>query len=47
MLHPVERFQGWNVLHIPNGDLHDAQVYEKVVQEAPGVLGLGDFAAVD
>ena len=26
--------QGWNVLHIPNGDVHDAAVYEKAVAEA-------------
>lgn len=26
--------KGWNVLHIPNGDVHDAAVYEKAVAEA-------------
>ena len=27
-------WEGWNVLHIPNGDAHDAAVYEKAVAEA-------------
>ena len=30
----ITALQGWNVLHIPNGDLHDAAVYEKAVAEA-------------
>lgn len=25
--------KGWNVLHIPNGDLHDPAVYENAVNE--------------
>ena len=31
------RCQGWNVLHISNGDAHETAVYEKAVQEAPFV----------